>query len=364
MKTASSSKPREVTITMAAPFAVTTHPGLAEKPTRARVGNRERPMKENGMTMTRRAGPRNWLSRLQLGLSVLVLAASGVVSAQYFIRIDVPPPAPPDCNANSVFFGTTATISYNFPSTPNNQVLFGTVNGVPTPDSPQVDSISPASDTFADTIDIAPLGLPVVPYTVVFQAFPAMNGNPIGTGAQVTVQCNTLGPGQGVATFSVVQAPATVVEYYHAGFDHYFITWMPGEIAILDAGTQIRGWVRTGYWFKTYTTAQAGTSPVCRYYIPPGLGDSHFFGRGTAECIATGQKFPSFVLEDPAFMQMYLPSVGVCPVDTRPVYRVFSNRPDANHRYMTDRAVRDQMVAKGWLAEGDGPDMVVMCAPL
>ena len=45
------------------------------------------------------------------------------------------------------------------------------------------------------------------------------------------------------------------------------------------------------------------------------------------------------------------------------MYRVFSNRPDANHRYTTSRAIRDQMVAKGWLAEGDGPDLVVMCAP-
>jgi hypothetical protein len=42
---------------------------------------------------------------------------------------------------------------------------------------------------------------------------------------------------------------------------------------------------------------------------------------------------------------------------------VFSNRPDANHRYLTDKAVRDRMVAKEWLAEGDGPDLVVMCAP-
>ncbi len=155
----------------------------------------------------------------------------------------------------------------------------------------------------------------------------------------------------------------SIVEYYHAGFDHYFITWMPGEIAKLDAGTEIRGWARTGYSFKTYTTAQAGTSPVCRYYIPPGLGDSHFFGRGTVECNETGQKNPSFVLEDPSFMQMFLPAAGVCPANTTQVYRVFSNRPDANHRYMTDRAVRDQMVAKGWLAEGDGPDLVVMCAP-
>lgn len=118
-----------------------------------------------------------------------------------------------------------------------------------------------------------------------------------------------------------------------------------------------------GKTFKTYTTAQAGTSPVCRFYIPPGLGDSHFFGRGTAECNATGTKNPSFVLEDPAFMQTFLPALGVCPANTTQVYRVFSNRPDANHRYMTDKTVRDQMVARGWLVEGDGPDLVVMCAP-
>ena len=102
---------------------------------------------------------------------------------------------------------------------------------------------------------------------------------------------------------------------------------------------------------------------MCRYYIPPGLGDSHFFGRGTAECNATGQKNPTFVLEDPAFMQMFLPTLGVCPAGTIQVYRVYSNRPDANHRYLTSKTLRAQMVAKGWLAEGDGPDLVVMCAP-
>jgi hypothetical protein len=42
---------------------------------------------------------------------------------------------------------------------------------------------------------------------------------------------------------------------------------------------------------------------------------------------------------------------------------VFDNRRDANHRSMTDRTLRDQMVASGWLAEGDGPDLMVMCAP-
>src|SRR6185369_13621689 len=74
--------------------------------------------------------------------------------------------------------------------------------------------------------------------------------------------------------------PATVVEFYNANLDHYFITWVADEIAKLDAGIELKGWMRTGKTFKTYTTVQTGTSPVCRFYIPPASGDSHFFGRG------------------------------------------------------------------------------------
>ena len=164
----------------------------------------------------------------------------------------------------------------------------------------------------------------------------------------------TTGPGSA--------APATVVEYYNAALDHYFVTWQPAEQANLDAGNTPTRWNRTGQTFKVFTTAQTGTSPVCRYYIPPGLGDSHFFGRGMIECDATGQKNPTFVLEEPNFMFVTLPTAGVCPPGTTSIYRAFSNRTDANHRYMTDRAIRSQMVAAGWLAEGDGPDLVVMCA--
>jgi len=156
---------------------------------------------------------------------------------------------------------------------------------------------------------------------------------------------------------------ATVVEYYNAPLDHYFVTWVADEIAKLDAGTVIKGWARTSRSFKTFAPGQSVASPVCRFYIPPGLGDSHFFGRGNAECDGTARKNPSFVLESPNFMQTFLPTEGTCPPNTTQIYRVFSNRPDANHRYMTDKTIRDQMVAKGWLAEGDGPDLVVMCAP-
>jgi streptogramin lyase len=171
------------------------------------------------------------------------------------------------------------------------------------------------------------------------------------------------GPWISRITTGVPVLTVRAVEFYNFALDHYFVTWVPAEIAKLDAGIEIGGWFRTGFTLNTFAESQSGSSPVCRYYIPPGLGDSHFFGRGTVECNATGQKNPSFVLEDPAFMQMFLPTSGVCPTNTTEVYRVFSNRADANHRYTIYKALRDQMITKGWLAEGDGPDLVVMCAP-
>ena len=161
-----------------------------------------------------------------------------------------------------------------------------------------------------------------------------------------------------------VTATAIAIEYYNAALDHYFLTHIANEIAILDAGVQIKGWQRTGQSFPVWIAAGAGTSPVCRYYIPPGLGNSHFYGRGTVECNNTGQKNPSFINEDPQFFHVVLPVAGQCPAGTQVVYRVFSNRADANHRYMIVRTLRDQMVVLGWLAEGDGPDLVVMCVPL
>jgi hypothetical protein len=53
---------------------------------------------------------------------------------------------------------------------------------------------------------------------------------------------------------------------------------------------------------------------------------------------------------------------GACPSTTVPVYRVWNQRADSNHRYVTSRALRDQMVARGYVAEGYGPDAVIMCA--
>ncbi len=49
-------------------------------------------------------------------------------------------------------------------------------------------------------------------------------------------------------------------------------------------------------------------------------------------------------------------------MNTVPVYRVWDNRVDSNHRYTTSWTIRNQMVAQGGVAEGYGPNGVIMCA--
>jgi hypothetical protein len=155
-----------------------------------------------------------------------------------------------------------------------------------------------------------------------------------------------------------------VVEYYNAALDRYFITWVADEIATLDADVDVTGWVRTGYAFRTYATAQPGTLPVCRFRIPPGLGGSHVLGLGTAECSAIMQENPGYLLESTNFTaRMTPPQAGACPVGTVPVYRLRENRTNANYRYTTDESVRDRWAASGGLPHRDASELVAMCAP-
>jgi hypothetical protein len=168
----------------------------------------------------------------------------------------------------------------------------------------------------------------------------------------------------GLLAWAAVAAgqPVNVVEYYHAGNDHYFMTAAPVEIAALDGGG-FPGWNRTGASFKAYASPAAGANPVCRYYLPPGYGNSHFYSASPDECALVAVLFPQFVFESPNVMYVGLPdtATGACAAGSLPVYRVWNRRPDTNHRYTNDAKVRDQMVAKGWVAEGYGPDAVIMC---
>lgn len=163
----------------------------------------------------------------------------------------------------------------------------------------------------------------------------------------------------------VDDAPPTVrvIEYYNASLDHYFVTSLPAEMDALDRGV-FKGWTRTGYAFDAYAWAGPGLNAVCRFYLPPVAGDSHFYSVFPQECADVVRRYPAFVLEAwEAFALAPSPIDGICPVGLVPVYRLWNARADTNHRYTTDAGVRDQMIARGYIAEGNGPNPVGMCAP-
>jgi hypothetical protein len=184
-----------------------------------------------------------------------------------------------------------------------------------------------------------------------------------------TTPDHEVGLAAGVTDLKLAEAyydlsPSPVIEYYHAALGHYFMTSRADEIAALDAGT-LTGWTRTGARFAAYPAYASGTVPVCRYYLPPAFGDSHFFSASTAECADVARRFPQFVSEDPEVMYVALPdpTSGACPAGTLAVYRLWNARVDTNHRYTADPATRATMLARGWVAEGYGPLGVAMCAP-
>ena len=156
-----------------------------------------------------------------------------------------------------------------------------------------------------------------------------------------------------------------VVEYYNASLDHYFITASADEINKLDTGF-FKGWVRTGFRFLAYAGQSVGANPVCRFYMRPEVGDSHFYSGDPFECVETQRKYANaWIYESPSVFFIPLPnaSTGACPVGTRPIWRFF-NTIATNHRYTAEVAVRDALRrTAGWVAEGYGPDQVIMCSP-
>ena len=148
-----------------------------------------------------------------------------------------------------------------------------------------------------------------------------------------------------------------VVEYFIPALNHFFISGRPNEQALLDQYPGV--YQRTGASFLGFPSIDApqGSVPICRFYLPPGLGgpNSHFYGQ-PADCnaiIATGN--PVFQFEGYDFA-MYTPISGVCPTYApNKVYRSFNNRTavnDGNHRYTTTLSNYNGMTALGWAAEG------------
>jgi serine protease len=149
------------------------------------------------------------------------------------------------------------------------------------------------------------------------------------------------------------------IEFYNASIDHYFITAFPDEAAMLDQGTQVPGWKRTGYTFRSWKAGTGSGNDACRFFGTPGRGpNSHFYTISTAECEKVKTN-PDWTYEALAFRAVE-PLAAGCSASYATVTRLYNNGMggQANYRFLTDSAEINRMVAKGWLVEGP-----VFCVP-
>ena len=125
---------------------------------------------------------------------------------------------------------------------------------------------------------------------------------------------------------SLPAGTVTVVEFYNQALDHYFVSPLAPDIDALDTG-RFEGWSRTGLTFNAYPSQASGgasVNPVCRFFIPPQHGNSHFFSASPAECavvqekIGTDPSFSGYIYETPSAFYITLPdtTTGACPAGT------------------------------------------------
>ena len=131
---------------------------------------------------------------------------------------------------------------------------------------------------------------------------------------------------------------------------------------MLDAGTVVKGWARTGVTFNVWRDAadDPAAVPVCRFFGMPNVGpNSHFYTADAAEC-ALVKTNPNWTYEAIAF-HIEVPPGTACTAGTEAVYRSFypgANVSQSNHRFLPDLTMHQKMASSSTL-EG-----VVMCAPL
>jgi hypothetical protein len=117
-------------------------------------------------------------------------AISSPAGAQFYIRFATTLTGTAECDASTVAQAVTGTLDLNLPSAGNNVYESKAVNGGP----PAIQfSTTPGSFPASEPLGAIFVTTPspqALPYTMVELAFPAANGQPVGTGVRIDMTCN------------------------------------------------------------------------------------------------------------------------------------------------------------------------------
>ena len=163
---------------------------------------------------------------------------------------------------------------------------------------------------------------------------------------------------------AALEPTATVIEFYNASLNHYFITAFPEEAAMLDQGVVVPGLDanrrRPGRRGPTPATTPA------RFRSAASTARRHrselAFLHGRRRRVRARQAGRRHGRFEAIAFYIDVPQNGNCGAGTTPVYRSFYSRHRAvatsNHRFLVDLTMYEHM-APSSILEG-----VVMCSPL
>jgi hypothetical protein len=301
------------------------------------------------------------------------LSASDIADVAAFIG-NVVNPAPPSMPTFAVSppsgnFGAAMVGSQSAPLTFTvaDAVAAGTVTSVA---SSNVEFLLAGGSCIQTPHDVALGGTCTVSVIFAPALAGARNGDLLvmNTGTPNPLRIGLAGTGaNGTGESGPVAGQVAVVEFYNAVFDHYFVTPVTGEIQLLGH-PPFQDWQPTGLSFNAYAPDDAppGSVGICRFFNDHFAPKStHFYAPHGLGCEATLAQFPDWTLEDAQLFAARLPDAqGVCPASTIPLYRLYNDgQGDApNHRFTTRLDIRQAMLDRGYVAEGNGIG-VGMCVP-
>jgi len=137
---------------------------------------------------------RRSFTKLVLCAAFACAPALAAAQSQYFLWPSATTIGPVTCTTTGFSVSAPGQMYYNVPAAPDNTVMLVSFNGGPV-SIVDFDTLNPASGSFPIltlNLNYAAISLP---YTLHGEAFPALNGNPVGTGYVFDVQCPAGGPG-------------------------------------------------------------------------------------------------------------------------------------------------------------------------
>jgi hypothetical protein len=153
--------------------------------------------------------------------------------------------------------------------------------------------------------------------------------------------------------------PIAVIEYFHTGFGHYFMTADPTRSRARRR--RLRRRVHAHRPDVHGARRPAAARSRCAASSPSRSREELALLHGRHARMRGAQAQPNWQYEKLAF-SIPLPKAGICPTDTVPVYRLYNNGMTGapNHRFTTSLAIHDDFVQnRGWVSEG-----VRFCAPI